>query len=396
MSDASKPLLMAFPMDLASHYLRCIALCRKLEPSFRIEVADSEEYGPFARAANLKTFETASFEREKIKSSAASFDFSWINEGNLRNVMESQVNAIKEKRPYAVLGDTFFTLKMAAEKASVKYISLVNSYMTRYYGLWRGVPRSHPGFKFSKTLPPRLFEIIAREMEGRSLRAVHEPFQMLRKAEKLKLATSLLEELEGDLNLVCDLPDLFPLRGAPQNYRCIGPLFHLGIGDEPDVLRFLEGSRKNILVTMGSSGDMKKLSFLENSIFGDYSFIVAGNAEGGISPKNSLSKPFINNFSIMPKIDLVICHGGNGTIYQALSHGVPVLCLPANFECEWNSFRVQSCGLGEVIDAHWSASETRSKMETWIKRRGDHEFGRVSKEIAQYLNSPIEVLQYLK
>lgn len=396
MKEADKPLLMVFPMDFASHYLRCITLCKKLKSSFRIEMADSGEYRQFMMAAHQETFKVASFKRENIKDHAASFDFSWLNERDLSNILESQIEIIQEKKPYAVLGDTSFTLKMAAEKASVRFVSLVNSYMTKYYGLWRGVPRSHPGYKFSKTLPPRLFEIIAKEMEGRALRSVHQSFRNLRKTNQLRPTEFLLDELEGDLNLVCDLPELFPLQDPPENYRCIGPLFHMGEVEETDVLGFLDGSTKNILVTMGSSGDMKLLSILEDSVFGDHKFILSGNGQSSLNLRNSISKPFINSFSVMPNVDLVICHGGNGTIYQALSHGVPVLCLPANFECEWNSYRIQSCGLGEVIDPDISAIELRLKIDAWIKRRGSAQFSSISREIVEYLNSPVEVLPYLK
>lgn len=396
MRDAERPLLMVFPMDLASHYLRSITLCRKLEQSFRIEIADSEEYRQFVKEARLETFRVARFERDLVKESAAGFDFSWLNERNLRQIYSSQVETIKERQPHAVLGDTSFTLKMAAEKAGVRFVSLVNSYMTKYYGLWRGVPRAHPGYKFSKTLPSNLFEIIAREMEYRALHGVHEPFRSMRRSERLSPTEYLLDELEGDLNLVCDLPDLFPLRGAPPSYRCVGPLFHAGGGDEPELLSFLEGPAKNILVTTGSSGEWKHFSFLEDERFGKYRFVLTGNGGGVISPPNSISKPFVNNDTIMSKIDLVICHGGNGTIYQALSHGIPVLCIPANFECEWNSYRIQASGLGEVIEGNWSIRKIGSKMDAWIGKRGAPNFRSIGAEIAGYLNAPLDIAPLLK
>lgn len=392
MEDAEKPLLMVFPMDLASHYLRCVALCKRLEPSFRVEIADSDTYRQFAMDANLSTFNVARFKRDQIKDSAANFNFSWLNEKDLTDIMESQVNLILEKKPRAVLGDTSFTLRMAAEKSATRFISLINGYMTKFYGLWREVPRSHPGFRYSKKVPRRIFEIIAREMEYRSLRAVHEPFRKIREVERLGQMLYLLDELEGDLNLVCDLPDLFPQRKAPQNYRYIGPLFHSDGRKEPEILEFLGDASPNVLLTMGSTGDWKKLSFLEDGIFGKYRFVMSGIGSGEINPPNSISRPFVDHLSILPKIDLVICHGGNGTIYQALSHGIPVLCVPANFECEWNSNRIQANGLGEVIEDHWPRGEIDSKMDSWIKRRDAPNFRRIRQEIAKYTSSPIDIL----
>jgi UDP:flavonoid glycosyltransferase YjiC (YdhE family) len=46
--------------------------------------------------------------------------------------------------------------------------------------------------------------------------------------------------------------------------------------------------------------------------------------------------------------DVVICHGGNGTINHALAHGVPVVLLPMFREQELNAEQVRGLGLGEI------------------------------------------------
>jgi len=394
--EDEKPLLMIFPMELASHYLRCLVLCKRLESNFRIEIAASTVYRQFIDNAGLKTFKVLQFEHEEVKNSAANFDFSWLNKEKLIDIMESQVEVIMDRRPYAVLGDASFTLKMATERTATRFISLVNGYMTKYYGLGRGVPRSHPGYKYSKKIPRRMFKIIAMVMEHRSLRAVHEPFRAIRDSQRLRQTRYLLDEFEGDLNLVCDLPEFFPLRNAPPSYHYIGPLYYLSDRDERWILSFLDGSAPNVLVTMGSSGDWKKLSFLKNSIFSKYRFVLSGNADRTINLPNAVSRTFINHVSILPKIDLVICHGGNGTIYQALSFGVPVLSIPANFESEWNSNRIQNMGLGEVIESHYNADEIDVLMQSWIKRRRNKRFQKFSKQIMTYTNMPINIAELLQ
>jgi UDP:flavonoid glycosyltransferase YjiC (YdhE family) len=42
----------------------------------------------------------------------------------------------------------------------------------------------------------------------------------------------------------------------------------------------------------------------------------------------------------MPLADLVICHGGHGTVARALGAGVPVLCCPAVGDMAENAARV--------------------------------------------------------
>jgi UDP:flavonoid glycosyltransferase YjiC (YdhE family) len=51
----------------------------------------------------------------------------------------------------------------------------------------------------------------------------------------------------------------------------------------------------------------------------------------------------------MAACDLVICHGGNGTIYQALQHGKPVIGIPTLADQKFNMRRVEALGLGKTL-----------------------------------------------
>jgi UDP:flavonoid glycosyltransferase YjiC (YdhE family) len=44
--------------------------------------------------------------------------------------------------------------------------------------------------------------------------------------------------------------------------------------------------------------------------------------------------------------DVVLCHAGNGTIYQALSEGTPVVGVPEFHDQEFNMQRIEAMGLG--------------------------------------------------
>jgi UDP:flavonoid glycosyltransferase YjiC (YdhE family) len=57
--------------------------------------------------------------------------------------------------------------------------------------------------------------------------------------------------------------------------------------------------------------------------------------------------------------DVVICHGGNGTINHALAHGIPLVLLPMFREQELNSQRVRELGLGELADTALPAALPR-------------------------------------
>jgi UDP:flavonoid glycosyltransferase YjiC (YdhE family) len=388
-SSPEKKLLMVFSLDMAAHYLRCVELCKRLKDQFQIVFAHSRKYGRFMHESGFKTFEVENFESEEVAKSASSFDFSWLSPVNVERVLTSQINAIAEHKPSVVLGDAAFTLKMAAEKTHVPFVSLVNGYMTPYYGLTRKVSPSHFAYQYSRTIPARVFDSLTRRIEHIMFRRIHAPFRRARSKHKLSRRSYFLQELEGDFNLICDLPNLFPQKNQPANYEFIGPLFHRGNENETEIQRFLEGCHPHILVSMGSTGNSKIVDLFRDSAFADYQIIVSGNGSDALCSENMLSQSFVNHTAIMNKIDIVVCHGGNGTIYQALSNGIPVLCFPNNFEQEWNIQRVTETGLGARLDESLSASDVRVWVDSWIGKKSEPVFAESRETIRSFVDKPV-------
>jgi UDP:flavonoid glycosyltransferase YjiC (YdhE family) len=180
-SNSEKQTLMVFPLDLAAHYLRCLELCKKLRAQFKIFFTYSPKYDRFVKKYGFETFRVANFNSEEISAAASSFDFSWLNFGTIEFISASQIAAIEEHKPSLVLGDTAFTLQMAAEKTNVPYVSLLNGYMTKYCTITRKLSPSHPGYPYSKTMPKRVFERLTRVIEHAMLEKVHAPFRRVRK-----------------------------------------------------------------------------------------------------------------------------------------------------------------------------------------------------------------------
>ncbi len=58
---------------------------------------------------------------------------------------------------------------------------------------------------------------------------------------------------------------------------------------------------------------------------------------------------FIDGDLVMENCNLVVCHGGNGTIYQALQHGKPVIGIPTIPDQKFNMRRVESLGVGRML-----------------------------------------------
>src|SRR5690606_2260062 len=49
---------------------------------------------------------------------------------------------------------------------------------------------------------------------------------------------------------------------------------------------------------------------------------------------------------LLEKSDVIVCHGGNGTIYQAMRQGVPIVGIPTMHDQEFNLDRVEDLGIG--------------------------------------------------
>jgi MGT family glycosyltransferase len=59
---------------------------------------------------------------------------------------------------------------------------------------------------------------------------------------------------------------------------------------------------------------------------------------------------FVNHDEILPRADLLVTHAGHGTVAAALTYGVPMLCIPFGRDQNFNADRVQTLGLGTVLD----------------------------------------------
>ena len=64
------------------------------------------------------------------------------------------------------------------------------------------------------------------------------------------------------------------------------------------------------------------------------------------APDNAVVVPWLSYARTMPTCDLVITHGGHGTLMRALSCGCPVVVSPAGGDMAENAARVDWAGLG--------------------------------------------------
>jgi UDP:flavonoid glycosyltransferase YjiC (YdhE family) len=118
---------------------------------------------------------------------------------------------------------------------------------------------------------------------------------------------------------------------APTIYVTMGTVFNLESGDLFG--RILEGVRDlptNVILTVGRSIDP---------------------AEFGQQPASVRIERYIPQSQLLPHCDLVISHGGSGTVIGALAHGLPMVLLPMGADQPNNAARCAQLGMARVLDA---------------------------------------------
>ncbi|HEX4701543.1 MAG TPA: glycosyltransferase [Pseudonocardiaceae bacterium] len=71
----------------------------------------------------------------------------------------------------------------------------------------------------------------------------------------------------------------------------------------------------------------------------------------GPQPANVRIERFIPQDEVLPHSDLVISHGGSGSVLGALAHGLPSILLPMGADQPYNAQRCVELGVGQVLDA---------------------------------------------
>jgi UDP:flavonoid glycosyltransferase YjiC (YdhE family) len=356
---AQKKKVLFFPFDLLAHYLRCLVLADQYDrDEFEIYFLHSENYSSFIEEHGYQTFSASTFDSTLVMDCAANFDFSWLAHDVIEKVFLAQVAAIKLLNPDLVIGDVAPSLKMAAEYTNVEYHALMNGYMSPYYAKQRRLSKTHPAYSMLQRLPASMSERFTTYGERLSFWNIHIPFKRLRIKYKLRSVSNYLWETQGDQNLICDLPYLFPQHRLPVNYKFIGPLiYRKQRAETAGLLSQLDDAKQTICVCLGSTGNWSGLKFLNDPYFARFNIIAAGDGSRTLSASNIIRRQFINLPEVLERTDLLICHGGNGTINCGIQANAYMLCLTAHFEQEWNVYALEEYGLGKSADnfteAHW-------------------------------------------
>ena len=172
--------------------------------------------------------------------------------------------------------------------------------------------------------------------------------------------------LMGDLTLVPEAPEVLGVapaeleawRPGPKGYRAgmrlkyTGPLFAELDRPVPErVQRFLDGPRPIIYVAITSSTAEQVCAVVRSLEPVGARILVAGtvHALAELESERVLVEGVLPSQRIMPRVDLAITAGGQGSVQCAMAAGTPLIVLPLQPEQDFNGQLIERMGAGRRI-----------------------------------------------
>mgnify|MGYP000896352330 CR=1 FL=1 len=301
-----------------------------------------------------------SFTTHSLHTISAETFYSRVNQGKffytfneLKKYVEEEIALIKKINPALIVSDFRLTSAISANLTNKPLLNLSNAYWSPFYscpfpapnfGIFKLLSEKHSRFIFNLMRP------IAFKTFGKELNQTREFYGLKKKTDFRELYT------DGTYTGYMDMPDFVNLKKLPPHHFYLGPItWSPNISNEI----FLPENKNYIYISMGSTGDQNSLPIILRSALQKGARIIlsgVGTNEANHLYQeipdlkaNSVSSPLIKAENILDHCNLTICHGGSGTVYQSLSHGVPVMCLPKNPDQSLVSMALAEKNLGRYL-----------------------------------------------
>jgi UDP:flavonoid glycosyltransferase YjiC (YdhE family) len=233
----------------------------------------------------------------------------------LDKILEDVVRVVKEYRIDLIVGDAGLGISAAGYITGVHAAGLANSYNARFmrkdlriiYWLWDHL-------------------LLQRERNRVYRKHGVKPKDSLRLFAEMPLLSP-------------DLPEFHFSHPFFPHWFSVGPIYSEPPCELPPWYDELQDGTTNIYVTFGSTGILEPFLKRVYKDFGEapFRFIVTTSRLVSpeviaAAPKNFRFAEYVPGSKILPHCRAMIYHGGNGTMYQSLAAGVPMLGLPSQLE----------------------------------------------------------------
>ncbi len=146
--------------------------------------------------------------------------------------------------------------------------------------------------------------------------------------------------------------------GAPLPAQCrlVGPILGSRPGDPDFTWQDWDPGRQHVLVTVGTLSDHLAETFYPRmaaamELLADrvQGCLIAPRAALPDSAGRLLIAERVPMLQLLPRLDAVVCHGGMGTVTEALAHGVPLVVAPIRHDQPMLARQVAQAGAGIAV-----------------------------------------------
>lgn len=367
MAEASGKRILLVAIGEAGHAFPIIALGRELRArGHRVAIHTWFRWQEHIEAADIEFFRAPKFEVEPGERVPNVHEAAALAANELAGV-------VREWQPDLIVGDVLtLSASLAAEICEVPYVTFVPHF-------WHATGAEDvpfgSGWAPSRTpFGRRIFRAMHR-FERKGLEFGRDELNETRRAVDLPPVDRVHGALSRSLVLVGTLPQLEPPRKWPDEVRVVGPVMweppaepvEIPPGDDPLVV---------VAPSTAQDLDHTMLGAAVTGLRGKPVRVLA--AKNGREPARSL-KPGANTTivdwapysQIFPPADVVVCHGGHGTIMRALTSGAAVVVCPASGDQYENAARVRWAGVGVAVPHRFISSRTiAAAVEKVLARPG--------------------------
>lgn len=270
--------------------------------------------------------------------------FPWFRPKRVEACIRAEVDLLRRLKPDAVLGVFRFTGSLSAKLAGIPYDSLICGSMTPACTNVLGFAADEPG---------------AQE-QAAALRVYRRACADRMRPALIALGLDPIDDawqlLVGRRTFLWDFPEFQPLPQTP-GYHHVGPVHWSGwpqMQTGSDALDRLE--RPIAYVAFGTGFVPPRLLQHLIEVLWQMGYSVAlalggqsASADLPVSPTRLAIFEFLPVEQVLARTSLVVCHGGQGLIFEAMQRRIPVFVLPLQLEQAQNGVCVERMGCGRRL-----------------------------------------------
>jgi UDP:flavonoid glycosyltransferase YjiC (YdhE family) len=321
-----------------SHIAKCLSIMAILQTNgHEVHLACSKQHHAFLNNLGIRHHILADIQETDYGGFPS---FKWFSNIEIITAcIEAEVALIQKIKPDRILGVFRFTLYASAQIAKVPYDSLICGCMIPDSQEVLGFSPNEPGMELQEQYLANFFRFAGKKFSSAMAGFGLVPLDDIRHA------------LKGERTFLWDFPEFMPLPAHTDAVH-IGPItFRHWPYDTVNLGRILSSQHPIAVISFGTCvtepAVVSRMTQLLLRL--DYQVIVAAGGQPGLA---NLTDPRVNVFKfapleqIFPHTALLITHGGQMTVFEALQNQVPVLVMPLQPEQAHNGVCLERIGCG--------------------------------------------------